>query len=241
VPGHVAAGPGDDPLVIVANRGPVSYALVDGERRAERGHGGLVTALSGLAGHFDGAVWVCAALSEEDVAVTREHDGAAFDLEGDGPSLRVRMLELDSDAQHKFYAVISNPLLWFIQHYLWDLSDSPDITRHETDAFDNGYAPVNDQFADAVVEEIEALGGRATVMLQDPTFTWWPSGCGPAARAPSCTTSSTSPGPTRTHGRCCRRPCARPCSTACSAMTWSPSTPGPTPGTSSCAARSCSA
>ena len=163
--------PGEDPLVILANRGPVSYRRGDdGERATERGKGGLVTALSGLAGHFEGAVWVCAALGEEDVAVSREHDGAAFDLEGDGPALRVRMVELDPDAQHKFYAVISNPLLWFIQHYLWDLSDSPDITRREIDAFDNGYAPVNAQFADAVAEEIEALGGRATVMLQDYHF-----------------------------------------------------------------------
>ena len=53
-------GAGDDPLVLVSNRGPVQYARVDGERTAERGHGGLVTALAGLAGHFDGAVWVCA-------------------------------------------------------------------------------------------------------------------------------------------------------------------------------------
>ena len=160
----------DDPLVIVANRGPVQHERVDGERTAKRGHGGLVTALSGLAGHFDGAVWVCAALSEEDVAVTKENDGQAFELEGDGPALRVRMLELEPDAQHKYYAVISNPLLWFIQHYLWDLSDSPDITRHEIDAFHNGYVPVNEQFADAVAEEVEALGGRATVMLQDYHF-----------------------------------------------------------------------
>jgi len=161
---------GCDPLIIVSNRGPVEHSREDGERRAQRGHGGLVTALSGLAGHFDGAVWVCAALSEEDVAVTREHDGAAFDLEGDGPALRVRMVELDPEAQHKFYAVISNPLLWFIQHYLWDLSDSPDITRHEIDAFENGYASVNARFADTVAEEVEALGGRATVLLQDYHF-----------------------------------------------------------------------
>jgi len=161
---------GCDPLIIVSNRGPVEHKREDGERTAQRGHGGLVTALSGLAGHFEGAVWVCAALSKEDVAVTREHDGAAFDLEGDGPSLRVRMGELDPDAQHKFYAVISNPLLWFIQHYLWDLSDSPDITRHEIDAFENGYAPVNAKFADTVAEEVEARGGRATVMLQDYHF-----------------------------------------------------------------------
>jgi len=162
---------GGDPLVLVSNRGPVAYTRSErGERTAERGQGGLVTALAGLAGHFQGAVWVCAALGEEDVAEAREHEGAAFDLEGDGPALRVRMVELEPEAQHKFYAVISNPLLWFIQHYLWDLSDTPDITRHEIDAFDNGYAPVNAQFADAVAEEVEALGGRATVMLQDYHF-----------------------------------------------------------------------
>jgi trehalose 6-phosphate synthase len=172
VASDLAKHAGGDPLVLVSNRGPVKFTRVDGERTAERGHGGLVTALSGLAEHFDGAVWVCAALGEEDVAVAREHDGGAFDLEGDGDgaALRVRMVELDPEAQEKFYAVISNPLLWFIQHYLWDLSDSPDITRRENDAFDNGYAPVNAQFADAVVEEVEALGGRATVMLQDYHF-----------------------------------------------------------------------
>ncbi|HEV3400866.1 MAG TPA: trehalose-6-phosphate synthase [Acidimicrobiales bacterium] len=160
-----------DPLVLVSNRGPVEHTRTDGERKAERGHGGLVTALAGLASHVEGAVWVCGALSEEDVEVAREHDGRAFDLEeGDGPGLRIRMLELDSEAQHKFYAVISNPLLWFIQHYLWDLSDEPDITRREIDAFDNGYVPVNAQFADAVAEEVEALGGRATVLLQDYHF-----------------------------------------------------------------------
>ncbi|MGI8984875.1 MAG: alpha,alpha-trehalose-phosphate synthase (UDP-forming) [Acidimicrobiales bacterium] len=161
---------GGEPLVLVSNRGPVEHTRTDGERTTERGQGGLVTALAGLAGHFDGAVWICAALSDEDVAVAREHDGAAFDLEGEGPALRVRMVELDPEAQDKFYAIISNPLLWFIQHYLWDLSDTPDITRREIDAFDNGYAPVNALFADAVAEEVEALGGRATVMLQDYHF-----------------------------------------------------------------------
>jgi trehalose 6-phosphate synthase len=127
----------------------------------------LVTALSGLAGDLEDAVWVCAALSDEDAAVAREHDGGAFDHDGDGSGLRVRMLELDPDAQHKFYAVISNPLLWFVQHYLWDLGDTPDITGREVDAFDNGYVPVNARFADAVAEEVEARGGRATVMVQD--------------------------------------------------------------------------
>jgi len=158
---------GGDPLILVSNRGPVEYSRRDGERTATPGHGGLVTALAGLAGHLNDAVWVCAALSDEDAAVSREHDGAAFDHDGSGPHLRLRMVTLDADEQHKFYAVVSNPLLWFVQHYLWDLGDTPDITGLEVDAFDNGYVPVNAAFADAVADEVEARGGRATVMVQD--------------------------------------------------------------------------
>ena len=163
-------GPEDgtrDPLVLVSNRGPVQYDRHDGERTAKSGHGGLVTALAGLAGHLDDAVWVCAALGEEDVAVAREHGGGAFEEEGVGSGVRLRMVELDAEAQHKFYAVISNPLLWFIQHHLWDLGSTPNITSRELDAFSNGYVPVNERLAEAVAEEVEARGGRATVMVQD--------------------------------------------------------------------------
>ena len=159
-----------DPLVLVSNRGPVQYSRLDGQRTAQPGHGGLVTALAGLGGHLDDAVWVCAALSEEDVAVAREHGGRSFEEEGVGPGLRLRLVELDPEAQHKFYAVISNPLLWFIQHHLWDLAHAPDITRLEADAFENGYVSVNQRLADAVAEEVEERGGRATVMVQDYHF-----------------------------------------------------------------------
>ncbi|MDQ6949853.1 MAG: trehalose-6-phosphate synthase [Actinomycetota bacterium] len=159
-------------VILVSNRGPVEYARRDGERTSARGNGGLVTALSGLASHLDDAVWICAALSDEDMAVTREHDGRSFAVEGDGEQggLRVRMVELEPDAQHKYYAIIANPLLWFIQHYLWDLSYSPDITAREIDAFDNGYVAVNARFADTVAEEVEARDGRATVMVHDYHF-----------------------------------------------------------------------
>ena len=165
----VGAGRQEGPLILVSNRGPVQYGREDDERTAKRGGGGLVTALAGLAGHLDDAVWVCGAMTDEDAAVAREHGGAAFDLD-EGPGLRVRMVELDPEAQRKFYAVIANPLLWFIQHYLWDLADSPDITKEVVDAFDSGYAAVNAAFADAVAEEVEVRGGRATVMMQDYHF-----------------------------------------------------------------------
>ena len=158
------------PVILVSNRGPVEYGRTDGERSSKRGSGGLVTALSGLAGRLDDVVWVCGALSDEDAVVSKERGGKAFEPEDDKSGLKVRMVELDADEQYKFYNVISNPLLWFIQHYLWGMSTAPDITDVETDAFANGYVPVNRAFADAVVEEVEARGGRATVMIQDYHF-----------------------------------------------------------------------
>ena len=63
----------DRPLVLVSNRGPVTYQE-DGS--VKRGTGGLVTALTGLASHRD-AVWIASAMTDRDVEVTEEHGGRA--------------------------------------------------------------------------------------------------------------------------------------------------------------------
>ncbi|HEX2119414.1 MAG TPA: trehalose-6-phosphate synthase [Acidimicrobiales bacterium] len=158
---------GSRPVIFLSNRGPVEYDRSDGERTTSRGGGGLVTALSGLAGRLDDAVWVCGAVTDEDAEVAREHDGAAFELD-DG--LAVRMVETDAEERRKFYTVIANPLLWFVQHYLWALSETPDITKDELDAYEHGYVPVNERFAEAVADEVESRGGDVTVMVQDYHF-----------------------------------------------------------------------
>ncbi len=80
------------------------------------------------------------------------------------------MVTADADAHEAFYSVIANPLLWFVQHELWDRPDAPDITRREHDAFEQGYAAVNRRFAEVVSEEVEAAGGDATVMVHDYHF-----------------------------------------------------------------------
>ncbi len=164
-------GDGDEDLavVLVSNRGPVEFGRENGERTSKRGGGGLVTALSGLSGRLDDLVWVCGALSDEDAVVSRERGGKAFEPEAQN-GLKLRMVETDPATHDKFYNVISNPLLWFVQHYLWGLSTAPDITPLETDAFDHGYVPVNEAFADAVVAEVEARDGRVVVMVQDYHF-----------------------------------------------------------------------
>src|SRR6187399_2870288 len=151
------------PLVLVSNRGPVTYQE-DGS--VKRGTGGLVTALTGLASHRD-AIWIASAMTDQDVDVAREHDGKPFEVEApEGGTFRVRFVESDDEAYDRFYNIIANPMLWFIQHYLWDLSNAPDIRRHEVIAFQEGYQQVNRDLAEAVIDEIEGQA-EPVVMVHD--------------------------------------------------------------------------
>jgi trehalose 6-phosphate synthase len=153
------------PLIIVSNRGPLQFDREEGgERTLRRGGGGLVTALSGLVSHRD-ALWIASAMSDEDVAVSRER-GGPVELSIDGIDYRVLLVGSDADAYDRFYNVIANPILWFIQHYLWDLSNAPDIRQEELDAWDFGYQAVNRDIAEAVLAQIESQE-RPLVMLHD--------------------------------------------------------------------------
>ena len=151
------------PLVLVSNRGPVTFGP-GGEIR--RGTGGLVTALIGLASHRP-VTWVASAMTEEDAAAAQLADGRPFPVRGpDGDEYRVKLVASDPAAYDRFYNIIANPLLWFIQHYLWDLSNAPDIRRNETEAFEFGYNVVNEDLARAVLEEVAGVE-RPVIMVHD--------------------------------------------------------------------------
>jgi trehalose 6-phosphate synthase len=153
------------PLIIVSNRGPLQFEREDGgERTLRRGGGGLVTALSGLVSHRE-ALWIASAMSEEDIAVSEER-GGPVELSIDGIDYRVLLVGSDPEAYDRFYNVIANPILWFIQHYLWDLSNAPDIRQEELDAWDYGYQTVNGDIAKAVLGQIEGQE-NPLVMLHD--------------------------------------------------------------------------
>jgi trehalose 6-phosphate synthase len=140
------------PLVLVSNRGPVTF---EDDGSVKRGTGGLVTALTGLASHRD-AVWIASALTDGDARKAHEAEGKAFTVRSPaGGEYQVRLVVSDPDAYDRFYNIFANPMLWFIQHYLWDLSNAPDIRRNEVEAFEYGYNVVNEDLATAVIEEIE--------------------------------------------------------------------------------------
>ena len=153
----------DSQIVLVSNRGPVTFGP-DGE--IKRGTGGLVTALIGLATHRE-VTWIASAMTDEDVAAADENGGRPFPVSmPDGSEFKVKLVASDPQAYDRFYNIIANPMLWFIQHYLWDLSNAPDIRRNETEAFEFGYNAVNEDLARAVLEEIEGVE-NPVVMVND--------------------------------------------------------------------------
>jgi trehalose 6-phosphate synthase len=142
-------------LIVVANRAPVTFSReTGGERSARRGGGGLVTALRSLITQQD-VTWVASAMSAEDHAVALEAGTEALDeAAGDGSPYRLRMVSHDPQAYDLYYNVVSNPVLWFAQHYLWGLVEAPNIDNGLHLAWSEGYQAVNRAFADAVVEEV---------------------------------------------------------------------------------------
>ncbi len=144
-------------LIVVSNRGPVTYRRdEDGKRIARRGGGGLVTALRSLVSEQD-VTWIASATTDEDRAVLAEGGGGAFsETARDGSRFRLRLVAHDEAAYDWFYNVVSNPTLWFLQHYLWDLAQRPSLDKGLHHAWHEGYMPVNAAFADAVIDELDA-------------------------------------------------------------------------------------
>ena len=195
-----------------------------------------MTALTGLASHRD-AIWIASAMTDQDVEVAREHDGKPFEVEApEGGTFRVRFVESDAEAYDRFYNIIANPMLWFIQHYLWDLSNAPDIRRHEVEAFDQGYQAVNRDLAEAVIDEIEGQE-EPVVMVHDYHLYTLP-GDDPRG-APGRLPAPLRPHPVDPAGRlagAARTRSARRSTRVCWRTTSSASTRSPTSATSSSAA-----
>jgi trehalose 6-phosphate synthase len=143
-------------LIVVSNRGPVVHERdAAGERVARRGGGGLVTALRSLVERHD-VTWIASAMSAEDKLVAEEAGGEPIpETARSGASYRLRFVVHDPSEYDWYYNVVANPMLWFIQHFLWGLASAPDIDHGLHHAWNEGYVPVNRNFADAVVLELE--------------------------------------------------------------------------------------
>jgi trehalose 6-phosphate synthase len=94
-------------------------------------------------------------MSDEDRVVAGEQDGSFAEETASGASYRLRLVAHDPVAYDRFYNLLANPTLWFLQHYLWGLGSAPDFGPELHEAWSDGYVPVNEALAAAALEELE--------------------------------------------------------------------------------------
>jgi trehalose 6-phosphate synthase len=157
-------------LIIASNRGPITFhRQPDGSFISRKGSGGLVTAVSGIASGIQ-PIWIAAAMGADDRARAQAADQQGQTLilpNGEKSEFRLRFVQPSRDAYHWYYNEISNPLLWFLQHYLWDTPRTPDITAETWQAWNDGYVVVNEQFATEILTAADSLDEPPVIMLQD--------------------------------------------------------------------------
>lgn len=150
-------------LIIASNRGPITFqSTADGRLCFERGSGGVVTALLGLAQRLD-ATWIACARTASDAA----WQAGEVQLADTDRSIQVKFLAPEPAAFDQYYNVIANPLLWFLQHAMWDVPREPMIDRTTWQAWEAGYQVVNRLFATAIAQALRATPRPAVIMLQD--------------------------------------------------------------------------
>ena len=154
-------------LIVVSNRGPVEHHVTsEGQLQARRGSGGLVAALSSLTRNVD-FTWVASAMGEGDRRALESSEGASFPSSIPGHRFSLRYVTTPRRVYHKYYNVLCNPLLWFLQHYMWNASYTPNVDHAVHDAWENGYVAVNRAFADAVIAEAAGSSEQPYVMVHD--------------------------------------------------------------------------
>lgn len=154
-------------VILASNRGPIEYHFTeDRQLQARRGSGGVVTALSSISEYIE-LDWIASAMGEGDREAARRAQGGSFRVPLGQGKLYLRFVVNPRDTYHKFYSVICNPLLWFLQHYMWNSPRTPNIDSLVYDAWEKGYVAVNQAFAQAVVEGAKGKEPPPVIMLHD--------------------------------------------------------------------------
>ena len=157
-------------LIIASNRGPVEFQLTqDKTLKARRGAGGMVTALIDAGNRME-VSWVAMTMTDGDrqaVKKAQEENDGLLQSPIPGQKMQLRYVSVAKEAYRKYYEKISNELLWFLQHYMYDPTQDSASAAQLQDGWENGYKVANQAIADAVSAEIEREDSVPVVMLQD--------------------------------------------------------------------------
>jgi trehalose 6-phosphate synthase len=149
-------------LIMASNRGPVEHSFDESGRiRRRDAAGGVATALN-LVARRQPVTWIASAATEADKAVAILGQPVKI-----GPDSALKLLDLPESAFGPYYESFCNPILWFIQHSLGGLLSGRDLSEEACRSWHDGYLPVNQVFADAIIEEIPDDGCDTQVMLHD--------------------------------------------------------------------------
>jgi len=131
-------------LIVLSHRGPFRFTREDdGTFTTTRGAGGVVSALTPLLLEpVHNSTWVAAAMTADDTEAQAE--GATKGL-----GLDLHLIDIDPTVHRMHYDVISNGVLWFLVHGMFDHARRPRFDLRFRDAWE-AYVQVNQAFADAV-------------------------------------------------------------------------------------------
>jgi trehalose 6-phosphate synthase len=128
-----------------------------------------VTALTGSI--QDGGAWIAAALSDGDREMAARDPGGRgrIDVASGDTKMLLRYLSISESDFDGYYNYVSNGVLWFLHHYLWDTTRTP-VWGPSTQRAWTQYTRVNRLFAEALAEEIgddEQIAERTAFLVQD--------------------------------------------------------------------------
>ena len=147
--------------VIVSNRAP--YEPVAGGGFV-RGAGGMVSGLAAVA-EATGARWVACARTSRERELARR--GPLRVTRRRATELTMDLVDIDAEAYRLHYSVIANPLLWFVQHALWNLPEEPVMDQGTWHAWYAGYVEVNRLLAERVAKICSQSSRPPLVLTQD--------------------------------------------------------------------------
>ena len=148
--------------VILSNRAPLEPTAAG---RLAPGAGGLVKALTSLA-NATKATWVAAARTELERELAASRDPLSPDGESD-LTFPIYFAPTQTEAYQLHYAVISNPLIWFAHHYLWNIAIEPVVDQTIYHAWFEGYRVVNAAIAERALSVARELPRRPLFLTQD--------------------------------------------------------------------------
>ncbi len=147
---------GDYKLIVVSSTEPYSHGYVKDKIKVNRGPGGLVTAMEPIL-KLNGGMWIAHGRGAADKEMVDEHDHV--EMPPNKSYYTLRRIWINKKNLRGWYYGFSNEALWPLCHNVFE---RPIFRQEDWDA----YKLVNQQFADAILEEVEGEE-KVIVWLQD--------------------------------------------------------------------------